>query len=428
MNVEKLSEQLHDSAAAAPSRRVDLDAVVSGAKRVRRRRRIAAAAAGLLVVAAGTTTGALTLTDGQDRGSTIAPQPLPSRSSAPAPSAPPTSQEPEPTQVPSAVPPLAIVPAGAPGALPPYWSAASTRPSAFFLSGAVVGNTIVYWSHDRGDDSRHDYRGEGAVFDVTSRSWSLTPASPIAGRYGAATAGNNGLFFVWGGDGITDEGDLRADGATYGVITKTWRTVAPAPLPAMRPLGGTWDGGRFVVVGEKASAAYDPVSDSWTRLPSMATPPSEASVVQVGDRTYVIGPYSYYLTPGADAWTPIPSLPNAVVSTTIAATDGQTLFAGAATGSRQGPISAPLIVDRFDPATATWVALPPSPAQEVNCYPPLAVTPRNIFNACGSSALYDRSTGTWTEYERVITVSDAVIAVGRSIVFIGDPTLVYTPP
>jgi hypothetical protein len=200
-----------------------------------------------------------------------------------------------------------------------------------------------------------------------------------------------------------------------------------APLKAARPLGGVWNGHAFVVVSQGECAEYDPATKRWQRLPSIPTPPTEASVVQVGDRTYVIGAYSYYLARGASAWTPIPSLQNALVSTMTAATDGKTLFGAAVTGSRPGPVQAPLIVDRFDESTATWVPLPASPAKELNCYPPLAVTPRNVFVACGSSALFDRVTGTWTEYGRPITVSDAAVAAGSSIVFAGNPTLIYAP-
>jgi hypothetical protein len=296
-----------------------------------------------------------------------------------------------------------------------------------YLAQAAVGSEIVYWAAEVGQDAAGGYSNKGVVFDVARRTWSQTSPSPVQGRYGAAAAGSDRLFFVWGGDREPPGGRPLADGASYDVAADAWHVLPAAPLKAARPLGGAWNGEKFVVVSQDGCAAYDPATNRWERLPNIPTPPTEASVVQVGNRTYVIGAYSYYLSRGASAWTPIPSLQNALVSTMTAATDGKTLFGAAVTGSRPGPVNAPLIVDRFDEPTATWVPLPASPAKEVNCYPPLAVTPRNVFVACGSSALYDRVNGSWTEYDRPVTVRDAAVAVGSSIVFAGNPTLVYAP-
>jgi hypothetical protein len=307
----------------------------------------------------------------------------------------------------------------------------------------------VYWGAEVGQDAAGGYSNKGAVFDVARKTWSLTSASPVEGRYGAAAAGSNQLFFVWGGEQApptlspeeraTVTGQqatkprLKGDGATYDVATATWHLLPAAPLMAGRQLGAAWNGQQFVVVGEHGCAAYDPATNRWQRLPNMPTPPTTASVVQVGDRTYVIGAYSYYLARGAAAWTPIPSLQNALVSTMIAATDEETLFAAALTGARPAPPEPPVIVDRFDPVTATWVPLPPSPARPSECSLPLAATGRNVYVACATSTMLDRATGLWTDYGvsrgwgGTAVGGNSPIAVGSSLVFAGNPTLIYSP-
>jgi hypothetical protein len=315
-----------------------------------------------------------------------------------------------------------------------------------------VGDKIVFWANENGQDAAQGYSNHGQVFDTTRRTWAETSPSPLPGRFGAASAGSDRLFFIWGGGqappeltaeqrATTSEAEASAwtpknDGATYDVTSGIWRQLPSDPLNAGRPLGAAWDGRQFIVVGNLRSASYDPSTNRWKQLPNLPQQPLTAAVVQVGDRTYIIGAYSYFLTTGAAAWTAIPSVQNAVVATLTAASDGTTLFAAALTGGRTGPVSAPLIVDRFDPVTATWIALPPSPAEEAECLVPLAVTPRSIFVACATSSVYDRATGVWKDYgtaaswggtgPSVVGGSDA-IAVGSAIVFAGPTTLIYSP-
>ncbi|HEX4017420.1 MAG TPA: hypothetical protein VHX15_11850 [Frankiaceae bacterium] len=298
-----------------------------------------------------------------------------------------------------------------------------------------MGGVIVYWGAENGQDAANGYLNGGAVFHVAERRWSTTPSSPIAGRFGAAAAGSDSLFFVWGGARTPDSTALF-DGATYDVTTGSWRRLPPAPYLTARPLGAAWTGTEFVVITPGGCAAYNPTTNTWRSLPNLPGSPTAGTVVQVGDRTYVVGASSAYLARGASAWTPIPSLQNAVVATLTAATDGDTLFAAALTEARSGPVSVPPIVDRFDPATATWIGLPTSPVQEASCAVPLAVTANKLFLACSNSAIFDRQTATWRDYGPAaswgggpgsVGGSDPV-TVGGEIVFAGAPTLIYTGP
>jgi hypothetical protein len=448
MTTDELSRQLHQLAATAPLRDIDSNAVIAKATRIRLYRRSIAACAVVAVVSAGVT-GALLVSVDQGHIATITPQPFaapaaqhtPSPRITPAPSTGPT-KSPVPTATTPTVPPTGQ-------ALPAGWTAIGGLSSPSFLSRAAVGDKIVFWGQQ---DAAGGYTTAGQVFDVNRRVWTATPPSPLAGRDGVATAGSNRLFFAWGGDqappqltpqqsATTPANQVptqspKTDGVTYDVATGIWHQLPSATLTAARPLGAIWNGQKFIVISNQRCAAYDPSTDRWQQLPSLPNAPGAASVVQVGNRTYVIGGYSYYLTSGAVSWTAIPSVQNAVLSTLTAATDGTTLFAAALTGARAGPIAAPLIVDRFNPVTATWIALPPSPAREAECLVPLAVTQRSVYVACATSSIYNRLTGAWQDYGNpaswggtgpsVLGGNDP-IAVGTTIIFPGSTTLIYSP-
>ena len=316
MNLEELSRELRRSAARAPMHAINGDAVIQKAKHVQRRRRVVVAACALTLVAAGTTTGLLLSTDTKPV-STIAPQPLP-RPSAPSP--PPT---PKPT-------PSVSSPGPSPAALPPGWTAAAPPPNQYALGGAVVSGKLFVLAAKVGQGGVGGYESEsteGEVFDLAKRAWTKTAPSSLPGRYGAAAAGSDRLFFVWGGAQEPPAVNPKRDGATYDLTANTWHVLPSAPLEAGPPLGAAWDGQEFVVVGGRKSAAYNPVTDTWRQLPSIPTPLAKATVVQVADRTYLIGADSFYLLPGATSWTRIPSLPNGYPATLIAATDGRSLFA-----------------------------------------------------------------------------------------------------
>jgi hypothetical protein len=419
MNTSELSRRLHASADSVPPRSINTDAVIRRAQRVRRRRRATTAVATIVIAAAGIATGLLATGEPGPQVATIAPQPLP-RPSAKSPT---VSTTPTPTPTSSRL------------TLPSGWIEAPTPPNAADLARARVGGEVVYWGTDVNQDIASGYGNIGAVFHVRERHWSTTSKSPLAGRAGAAVAGSDTLFFVWGGSPST-HGTPLTDGATYDLAANSWQVLPPAPTLSGRPVGAAWTGTEFVVVGPGDCAAYNPGTNTWRTLPRIPGPPTEGTVLQVGDRTYVVGAYSAYLTQGTNAWTPIPSLQNATVATMSAATDGHALFAAALTGARNAPAPAPLIVDSFDPATATWVALPTSPAREAECLVPFAVTAKNVFVACASSALYDRQAGTWHDYGPArswgggpgsVGGGDAV-AVDDEIVFAGSPTLIYSNP
>jgi hypothetical protein len=126
------------------------------------------------------------------------------------------------------------------------------------------------------------------VYDAATDAWTTLPPAPIVERLDAAMVWSTTTneLVIWGGARAgwkgyaVDELDL-ADGAAWNPATRTWRTLAAAPLKGRFVVASAWDGAHLVVAhagrdipGEgvggnypvSRAALYDPQTDAWTKL------------------------------------------------------------------------------------------------------------------------------------------------------------------
>jgi hypothetical protein len=157
---------------------------------------------------------------------------------------------------------------------------------------------------------------DGALYDLAGDRW-----TPINGE-GAPSARHEHLLawtgrelLIWGGRGgaVTPTepfGSFLVDGALYDPGKRTWRAVAPAPVPARPFINPVWTGTRLVVVADDlASWSYDPASNRWgPRLP----PPADScggATLQAGALVARCSEgqrnFAALLAPGANQWTTI---------------------------------------------------------------------------------------------------------------------------
>lgn len=160
------------------------------------------------------------------------------------------------------------------------WRALPASPLARRSGHAAVwsGREMIVWGGTSFIESR--YYADGASYDPASGAWTKLPLPPTSfrGRREAVFAWSTTTreLVVW--SGATDQLEPEEDGAAYSPDTKTWRTIAPAPVDGRTGAAPVWNGTKLVFFGGsqcKSSvgafcvdgASYDPATDRWAVLP-----------------------------------------------------------------------------------------------------------------------------------------------------------------
>lgn len=249
------------------------------------------------------------------------------------------------------------------------------QPGAEVL-GAVSGGRayafIGYHAHLGENPSTHRY-------DTLTDSWqSLAPMTVYRHGFGGAEVAGK-VYVIGGWDGRS----LRPETEFYEAATNVWTRGASIPLPrsgvAAAPLNGKvyaigggipagYDG-----TGEYPSGcacptveAYDPVTDTWTRVAPLNVGRGGAAAAVVhgvlyaaggadiaGTRLTVVEAYD----PATNTWGFKAPLPAARMAASAVAIDGKLYVVGGSDASGQ-PVSD---VYAYDPATNSWTSAPSMP-------------------------------------------------------------------
>ncbi|MFD3455097.1 kelch repeat-containing protein [Streptomyces sp. NPDC058691] len=164
------------------------------------------------------------------------------------------------------------------------------------------------------------------VYDAARNTWSTGPSIP-EGRYGAAGAVLGGRLYVVGGCTNTD---CSGTVSVLDPATGKWSRAADYPQTISWESCGAVNGklycagGNHEYVETGAAYVYDPASDSWQPVAAMPTGLATASYAAANGRLLVSGgfkrvgvnrvltPEGYAYDPGTDTWTRLPDAPTAV--------------------------------------------------------------------------------------------------------------------
>ncbi len=192
------------------------------------------------------------------------------------------------------------------------WKALAPMPTKRGSSNAVVhgGKIYVIGGASMHPGSKetfiHPARPHRAVdtnevYDPTTNTWEKRSPMPTARNHAAAGMVNNKVYIIAGriGAGFITRGSSVTVVEEYDPVTDQWGALRP-PIPTARSAvaSGTHRGKIYVAGGEdqdsrqlsafRAVEAFDPVSNTWTILPSMQYPRHGLAGAFIGNRFHLV--------------------------------------------------------------------------------------------------------------------------------------------
>lgn len=148
-------------------------------------------------------------------------------------------------------------------------------PDRFQSTGTWTGTEVIYWggrSHVRTDTPHVD----GAAYNPTTRTWRTIAPAPLSARFRHNAAWSGSEMLIWGGetDRVIDGNSFAIDGAAYHVATNTWRLL-PEPGPDLaardgRPFRASSPalviGDRFFAAATSSVLSLHLMTGEWRRI------------------------------------------------------------------------------------------------------------------------------------------------------------------
>lgn len=125
--------------------------------------------------------------------------------------------------------------------------------------------------------------GDGAAYDPVTSTWRVLAPSPLSPRVGMAAVWAGDLWFVWGGSApYSSSSGVRGDGALYDPATDSWTILPEAPLDPRTGARAVWTGTEILLFGGVAGhsseqhrgngAAYNPSAGTWRPIATAPLP------------------------------------------------------------------------------------------------------------------------------------------------------------
>ena len=266
------------------------------------------------------------------------------------------------------------------------WHSIATTPASFV---GRVYSTTVWTGTDaivfggQGRTATLVRPGDGARYNLATNRWTMLPSVPSTlpslhrAFHSAVWTGLQ--MIVWGGENL--EGSTvssRNDGARYDLATDSWRAMASSPLSARMNHFAYWSSStnQMIVWGQSSTAttieqddgaAYNPTTDTWTKLPASPLARTGTSAAWTGSRLFIWGgtdlSFSTTFTDGAildlasGTWTSVPTTPSGFP----ARMNEVTLFSGTdyyVWGGQTTPTNAWTATGVRYPSSGGWITMP----------------------------------------------------------------------
>jgi len=247
---------------------------------------------------------------------------------------------------------------------------------------------------------------DGFAFDPATRTWTAIPPAP--GPLGAPAAvwtGDEALFFELGGE--PGSGSMFA----FDPDARRWRSLSPPPQEPAWGGAWAWTGSELVVAGggdvgdptTHRAWALDPVHDTWRPLPEMPIAVNLADATWTGEGVVVLGSeidrrnHASTRTAVAAAYDPVEDswrrLPDPPVSAQTSAVD--TVGGRLVAWEGYSPASA-----EYLPTENRWRSIDMGGLEGSECYAQGAVVDASLVTwGCGRPAVWTPDASAWVNVE-----------------------------
>ena len=300
-------------------------------------------------------------------------------------------------------------------------------------ASAWTGDELLLWGgYVYTGMSDEEPQADGFSFDSTSSKWEDLRDSPLSARTHPASVWTGRELLAWGGwDG---QRDFFGDGAAYDPETDRWRELPPAPITARAPLS-VWTGNEFLVWGTRIrvndpptdGAIYDPVADSWRPMARSPVAITDASVVWTGREMIVFGAWldrgnharsdvaiGAAYDPVQDSWRRLPDSTLSPQASSIS-WDGRNVIAWDYRNKSAV----------YSPTKNEWRRLRSVPIPDSECSPVMVSLDTYVFgDYCGTSVAYKAPENRWRDVSHrnlpgssitLVPAEDAVFVISHDV-------------
>jgi hypothetical protein len=152
-----------------------------------------------------------------------------------------------------------------------------------------TGTEMIVWGTS---ERQHPPPRDGAIYDPSSNSWRRIPPAPI--ELTDAVAVWTGKEMIVFGASLDNRNFGRTEyavGAAYDPLTDSWRRLPDSHL-LPQATTAAWDGKELIAWDYGLEAqAYEPAADTWRDLPSVPLDASECYPGSVAVGSYIVGDY-----------------------------------------------------------------------------------------------------------------------------------------
>jgi len=223
------------------------------------------------------------------------------------------------------------------------------------------------------------HRSAMDVFDPTTSQWTTGPSLPGPAVENPAAVTLNGELYAFGGSTSAFSGAVN-NAAVYDPRSKTWRRLAPMGTARAGATTQAIDGKIYVAGGMGGNGAslagvevYNPTTNTWSRGTAMKTRRDNPGSANLGGKLYVFGGRTRNAdgttvngtlatveryNPATDTWVARTPMPTGRRTMAVGTLGGRAQVMG---GEKTGTGATFAANEEYDPLADTWTKLTPMP-------------------------------------------------------------------